>query len=93
MPSRENADSLSLFSDFCLDERFVCLRFLKRQSKVAYVAIHCGFMGYILFSATIQTVTFFPFCDFSLSCDSRKHFDSLPPGPTPPQLAADCSEK
>lgn len=83
-PSRGDADSLSFFLGFSLDERFACLHFHKRRSTVAYFTIHCGFMYYILFSVMIQTATFFPFCEFHLlSCDSRQHFDSPPFWSTP----------
>ena len=50
-----------------------------KDSALTFFIIHCGFMYYISFSVTVQTVTFFPFCDFHMSsCDSRKHFDSPP---------------
>ena len=50
-----------------------------KDSALTFFIIHCGFMYYISFSVMVQTVTFFPFCDFHMSsCDSRKHFDSPP---------------
>lgn len=59
-PSKGNAESLSLFSGFSLDERFSCLHFHKRHSAVAHFIIHCRYMYYISFLVMIQTVTFFP---------------------------------
>lgn len=83
-------DSLSLFSGFPLDERFACLHFLK-DSTLTFFIIHCGFMYYIFISVMIQTVTFFPFCDFHMSSyDGRKHSDSPHGDPATSLEVSDC---
>lgn len=67
-----------------LGERFACLHLHKRQSTMAYLTI-LDLCTVLYFTSCHGSDSYmFLLCDLQmLSCGSRKHFDSPPPGSSP----------